>query len=261
MDSEITVVIPSYNPGEFLIKALQSVYDQTYLNWRLILVDDCSTDNSLEMAKDLLDNPRIKVIKNSVNLGTAKTMNVALKSITTSCFVQLDSDDWFTEDALETLLNEFKNQPEDVAVISGNIEVVDNQDNMKVHNNVVRGKLYKDKYDFLLADTAVWPRCYRTEIVKSIGGWPADDPYEGRYIEDKEILYRLIEKYKFCWIDKVLYFYRRHKNNSTNSNVEFFNEALEWTVKNNLKRWGNQYSAVFKTAANGWKYVESLIKN
>lgn len=264
MSSEITVVIPSYNPGKFLIKALQSVHEQTYSNWRLILVDDCSTDNSLKMAKNLLNSPKITVIKNPVNLGQSKAQNVALKSITTPYFVQLDSDDWFTKDALETLVNVFRRQPKEIAVVSGDISVVYKESNyierynMRFYNTVYKGRIFKDKYDFMLSNKSLWPRCYRTSAVRTIGGWPTDDPYEGRHMEDKSILYRLTEKYKFYWIDKVLYFHRRHDNNDTN-NTKVYNEVFEWRVRRTLRRWGNQYRAVFKTTCDGWKYVDRLI--
>lgn len=262
MDSAITVITASYNPGKFLIKALQSVYEQTYSNWKLILVDDCSTDNSLEMAKDLLKDPRVTVIKNSINLGQSKAQNVALKAVETPYFVQLDSDDWLMPDALETLINEFLKQQEDVAVVSGNIIVVNRETGFlnDKNNRISRGGFYKDKYEFMLSNSSVWPRCYRTSAVREIGGWPTDDPYEGRYMEDKMILFRLIEKYKFYWIDKELYVHRANDSNYTKTKLDAYNKVFEWTVIENLKRWGNQYRPAF-VMDQGWKFIDHLIPN
>lgn len=263
MNSEITVFIPSYNPGRFLTMALKSVYWQSYSNWKLILVDDCSTDNSMIMAKDLLNDPRITVIKNDVNLGQSKAQNRALDLITTPYCVQLDSDDWFWPNALETLLSEFKKQPDDVAVVSGNILVVNEKtEYLSLHNNITesyirKGRVFKDCYDFMLANMTVWPRCYRTSALKKIGGWSTDDPYEGRHMEDMLVLFRLIESYRFHWIDKLLYVYRQHDNNNTNK-LDAYNYMIEWNTRNVLKRWGDKYEPVFQINAYGWKYVVQL---
>lgn len=263
MNSEITVVIPSYNPGKFLIDALKSVYAQTYSDWKLILVDDASDDDSIKMAEELLNDARITIIRNSINLGQSKAQNKALELVDTEYFVQLDSDDWFLPHTLETLLNEFKKQPDDIALVSGNIKIINETTKyLSAHNNqpiefIRRGRLFKDCYEFMLANMSLWPRCYRTSAVRDIGGWPTDDPYQGRNMEDKIILFRLIEKYRFHWTDEVLYVHRRHDYNNTNK-LDQYNYLTEWTTKRVLKRWGDKFVPVFQIDAYGWKSVARL---
>lgn len=264
MSSEITVVIPSFNPGKYLIDALESVYKQTYSDWKIILVDDGSDDDSLSLAQHLLNDPRILVIKNNENLGQSKAQNIALASVDTPYMVQLDSDDWLLPHALETLLSEFKKQKEDVAVVSANIEVSIEETEVLSHetNNpkkfILRGRLFKDKYDFLCSNLSLWPRCYRTSALRKVGGWPVNGPYEGRHLEDKRVLYRLIQKYRFHWIDEVLYVHRRHDHNNT-LNVEAYNEIIEYSVKEILKRWGNKYKPVFRINSQGWIMIDKLV--
>lgn len=263
-NSEITVFIPSFNPGKFLRTSLKSIFSQTYSNWQLILVDDCSTDNSIYAVKDLLKDPRIIVIKNPDNLGQSEAQNKALKLITTPYCVQLNSDDWFLPDALEKLINAFNRQPEDVAVVSGNFINVNNEtefneldkDNLASH--ICKGRNFKDKYDFLFSNTTLLPRCYRTSALKAIGGWPTDDPYRGRHLEDKTILLRLIEENHFYWIDDVLYVNRLHDLNHIN-NLNAYNYMLEWRITEMLKRWGNKYRPVFEIDNNGRKYIHNVI--
>ncbi|MHC1722000.1 MAG: glycosyltransferase family 2 protein [Aminipila sp.] len=263
MDSEITVVIPSYNPGKLLIEALESVYNQTYSNWKLILVDDASDDNSLELAEKLLNDPRITVIRNDINLGQSQAQNKALDLVDTEYFVQLDSDDWFLPHALETLLNEFKQQPQDIAVVSGNMKVViQTTEYLLSHKNkaaerILKGRTFKDRYDFLLSNKSLWPRCYRTSAVRDVGGWPTDDPYRGRNMEDRMILLRLIEKYRFHWIDEVLYVHRRHDYNNTHKLAEY-NYIIEWYTRSMLKRWGDEYRPFFRVNDSGWKELVAL---
>ncbi|URZ09151.1 glycosyltransferase family 2 protein [Clostridium felsineum] len=266
-NSEITIFMPSFNPGKFLRTALKSIFWQTYQNWRLILVDDCSTDNSLETVKDLLKDPRITLIKNPNNMGQSKAQNAALELITTPYCVQLDSDDWLFPDTLEKLLNTFSTQPEDVAVVSGNFIIVNtNSEDLKRAYDEKKefsirkrkGRFFKDKYDFLASNTTLCPRCYRTNALKKVGGWPTDVPYEGRHMEDRLILLRLAEYYNFYWIDETLYVHRRHNSNSTN-NLEAYNYIIEWEDRYVLKRWGDKYEPLFKIDEGGWKYIESII--
>ncbi|KHD37459.1 glycosyl transferase family A [Clostridium acetobutylicum] len=263
--SEITVFIPSFNPGRFLRTALKSVYWQTYRNWKLILVDDCSTDNSLDMAKDLLEDTRITVIKNTRNLGQSEAQNKALEFITTPYCVQLDSDDWFFPNALEKLLKTFRKQPEEVAVVSGNVLITSNEitwfklNNGFLEPNIRKGRFFKDKYDFLLSNLTLWPRCYRTSALKKIGGWPTDDPYGGRHMEDRRVLLRLIEKNRFYWIDNVLYVYRRHDYNNTNK-LDVYNSMIEWETRRVLKRWGDKFKPIFKMDKSGWRYIDHFVQ-
>jgi glycosyltransferase involved in cell wall biosynthesis len=264
VSSDITVVIPSFNPGKYLIDALESVYNQTYSDWKVILVDDCSEDNSLALAQHLLKDPRILVIKNKENLGQSKAQNIALASVDTPYMVQLDSDDWLLPHALETLLSEFKKQEEDVAVVSANIEVsnemTEHLGNKKDNRQkfILKGRLFKDKYDFLCSNLSLWPRCYRTSALRRVGGWPVNGPYEGRHLEDKRVLYRLIEYYRFHWIDEVLYVHRRHDHNNT-LNVDAYNIIIEFSIKEILKRWGNKYKPVFRTNSQGWRMLDRLV--
>ncbi len=263
--SEITIFIPSYNPGKLLIDALKSIYNQTYSDWRVILVDDASTDDSLMLAENLLNDPRITVVKNEINVGQSKAQNIALELVTTPYMVQLDSDDWFVPYTLETLVNEFKKQPGDVAVVSGNIMVVNEEtEYMKEHDNIPisfvrRGRIFKDRYDFLLSNMSLWPRCYRTSALREIGGWPVDDPYEGRNMEDKLVLFRLIEKFRFHWVDEVLYVHRRHDYNNTRK-IDEYNNIIEYNAKQVLKRWGDNFEPVFDIDSYGWKNVVHLAK-
>ena len=267
MSCEITVFIPSFNPGRFLVDALESVFMQTYSDWRIILIDDGSYDNSMSLAQPLLNDPRILVVRTDKNLGQSKAQNIALALVNTPYMLQLDSDDWLLPHALETLLNEFKKQPDDVAVVSGNIQIVNEETEYLKHNDnqsitfIRRGRFFKDRYDFLLSNMSLWPRCYRTSALRKVGGWPINDPFEGRHMEDKRVLFRLIEQYRFHWIDEVLYVHRRHDYNNTNK-LEIYNDIIEYTAIEVLSRWGDIYEPIFKIDGYGWKNVVDLkIKN
>ena len=99
---EITIVMPVFNGGKYIEKTLDSIIKQDFKNFELICVDDCSEDSSCEIIEKLIqkDN-RIRLIKNSINLGSAsRTINVALKNANGRYFVYTSQDDFFSTDWL-----------------------------------------------------------------------------------------------------------------------------------------------------------------
>lgn len=103
MTPEISVIIASYNTEAYIRQALESVLQQTVNNFEIIVVDDASTDSTVEVAKSFIDN-RIKVIVNHKNLGAAAARNRALREATGKWIALLDSDDWYAPERLEKLL-------------------------------------------------------------------------------------------------------------------------------------------------------------
>ncbi|MFM9277811.1 glycosyltransferase family 2 protein [Paenibacillus jiagnxiensis] len=245
MGSMITVLITFYNPGRYIIDALNSIFNQTYSDWKILLVDDASTDNSSDLIQSYLQDPRVTLIRHSANQGHAKSLNTGLQQINTPFFVQLDADDWFYPDTLQALMREAVQQPQDVAVLSGNINFSFEDALGNVTQSIIRkGRSFSDPYDFIQANSSVWPRCYRTSILKEIGGWPTDIPYDGRYVEDMSILLRLIVNYRFHWIDELMLYHRRHQTNNTNDKTEIA-ITLRWIIEETLKSWGDIYKPVF----------------
>lgn len=100
MNELVSIIMPSYNTGKFIKKTINSVINQTYNNWELIIVDDGSTDNTDEVVRAIKDD-RIKYIKNKVNKGAAISRNIALREAKGRWIAFLDSDDLWKEDKLE----------------------------------------------------------------------------------------------------------------------------------------------------------------
>jgi len=256
---QVTVLIPFYNPGRYLIEAIESVLQQTYMSWQLILIDDASTDNSASLIRKYLRDPRIRLLRNKQNRGQSHSMNRGLAQVNTPYVVQLDADDWFYPYTLAVLVREMNQQPADVAVVSGNLGVVyQDASGRTVRTAVWKNRAYHSRYQFLRASRSVWPRFYRTRALRRVGGWPTDDPYRGRYVEDIAILSRLIEHYRFHYVNRVLYKHRKHTHNMTKQGHKV-GATYEWIIRNRLKRWGNRYRPVFKTYASGIKTLAKLV--
>lgn len=97
----VSIIMPSYNTGGYIAQSIQSVLAQTYPNWELIIVDDCSTDNSDEVVAKYLSDSRIIYLKNEINSGAAVSRNRALKEAKGKWIAFLDSDDLWHPEKLE----------------------------------------------------------------------------------------------------------------------------------------------------------------
>lgn len=100
----VSIVMPSYNTGKFILETILSVQRQTYTNWEIILVDDCSNDNTLELLSKIEDS-RIRIYVNDKNSGAAVSRNRALREARGEWIAFLDSDDLWTSDKLEKQLD------------------------------------------------------------------------------------------------------------------------------------------------------------
>ena len=101
MNELVSVIMPSYNTASYIADSIKSVLAQTYNNWELIIVDDCSTDNTDEIVAEFLVDKRIRYLKNTQNSGAALTRNRALREANGEWIAFLDSDDLWLPEKLE----------------------------------------------------------------------------------------------------------------------------------------------------------------
>ena len=108
---KVSIIIPMHNAEKFIEETVMSVVNQTYTNWELILVDDCSTDRTLELVQGLKEkleadlesgqDCRIKIVPLTENVGAANTRNEGLKQSVGRYVSYLDADDLWVKEKLE----------------------------------------------------------------------------------------------------------------------------------------------------------------
>lgn len=102
---KVSIIMPAYNAESYIKDAIESVLLQTYPNWELLVIDDCSTDKTVEIVNQCAtEDARIRLIHNKVNLGVALTRNVAIKNASGKYIAFLDSDDLWDTKKLATQL-------------------------------------------------------------------------------------------------------------------------------------------------------------
>jgi glycosyltransferase involved in cell wall biosynthesis len=137
----ISIIIPVYNRPSIIERAIQSVINQTYEDWELIIVDDGSTDNTPQVVAPFLEDKRIKYISQE-NAGVSKARNLGVHHAKYDYVLFLDSDDQFYSNAVSDVLNTFKNHPE-IDFTWGNVNYFDTS-----CNKIVKSVQWKESYDY-----------------------------------------------------------------------------------------------------------------
>jgi len=128
MSCLVSIITPSYNSEKFIAKTIESVMTQTYENWEMIIVDDCSQDNSNEIIENYMQqDKRIKLIKLDKNSGPAIARNTAIKQAKGRYIAFLDADDLWLPEKLEKQIN-FMNY-NDLAFTYSAYKIIDESDN------------------------------------------------------------------------------------------------------------------------------------
>lgn len=106
-----SVIIPTYNREKFILNTLETVFSQKFKNFEVIVVDNCSTDNTLEILQDLIQENKIKFIQHDKNYERAKSRNTGMKNAKGQYLTFLDSDDFMYENNLQDAYEYIQNNP------------------------------------------------------------------------------------------------------------------------------------------------------
>jgi len=120
----VSIITPNYNCARFISQTIESVIAQTYQNWELLIIDDCSTDNSIDIIeKYIKQDIRIKLFKTKCNSGSPKEpRNIGIKNSKGRFIAFLDSDDLWLQDKLERQIPYFNF--DNVAIVYSNYEKI-----------------------------------------------------------------------------------------------------------------------------------------
>lgn len=157
-ESLVSIITPNFNCVNFIKQTILSVVSQTYTNWEMLIVDDCSTDGSYEIALEFAkkDN-RIKVFRNEINSGAALSRNFALDLAQGEYIAFLDSDDLWKADKLEKQISFMKENKCDFCF--SRYDLIDEQNNSLGKTVRIIRKLSYAKllhHDFIGCLTAIY---------------------------------------------------------------------------------------------------------
>jgi len=198
--SRITVIIPTYNRADKIEKPIRSVLDQTYEDFMLIIVDDCSNDDTESVVRSICDD-RLVYHRLSENMGAAGARNEGVRLSRTEFIAFHDSDDIWLPDKLEKQMNYMDTHP-DAGMVYGRMRVIAPEKTYEFPNEAISGDLEGNLYPWLLRRNTIGApvMLMKKNHFEEIGGFDVSL----RCLEDWEFATRFSRKFEIGYIDDVL---------------------------------------------------------
>ncbi len=264
MYPQISVVLPAYNAAPYIAEAVESILNQTFANFELIIINDCSTDNTHAIAQTYTTDPRVKVISNPKNLGLIKTLNYGFSIASAKYIARMDADDISEPTRFEKQFHIMENNSEigicscgyeNFEAIRGNVYYVETSDKIKLN------LLYKTEICHAAA-------LIRKELVNQYTPFYNQD-YP--HAEDYELWARMAQYTQFYNLQEVLYKVRVLKTSVSRvfSDVQLYNtySVIKYLFRRfginltdiQLQLWLKTCYADFNLSTNDINEIEKLI--
>lgn len=224
----VSVLMTSYNRANYISQAIESVINSTYKNWELIIVDDCSSDNTLTIAKEYeaIDN-RIKVYQNKINLGDYPNRNKAASYANGKYLKYVDSDDYIYPDTLLIMVSVMENYPEVAIAVSSRYE--------EVKKNTVNILKPKDSYLQHFFKRKILDHGPSGVIIKAEIFKKADGFIKLRNISDIDLWLRIAAQNTIAEIESGLVYWREHPGQEINIANDVYLKYTFPILKKNLE--------------------------
>ena len=257
MKNELTVAICTYNCEHTIVETLTCIINQTLQNFDLLIVNDCSTDNTVQLIEDFLKNKNRKfvLINFDKNKGIANARQVALLTATTKYHVFIDADDLPHATLVE---KEYKliSSNDSIIAVSSWSRFIDNKGS-RIRGGIFMGANTKEEFMNLASNEKLIflpvQTLFNREIALKVGGYRLDGFPEGKpryqdFCEDLDLWTRMSDLYKegkyILTIPEVLYSYRKG-NEGISSNAIAMSLKMKFIKKNLKLRRANQNELTF----------------
>lgn len=209
---EISIIMPCYNVVKYVPFALKSLIKQTFKDFEIICVEDCSMDETLAMLQLFAKiEPRIKIIKNNKHLGPGTSRNIALKMAKGKYISCVDADDVVNKTFLENAYQKLETEKVSSVWVKADIYWQEEQKATKMNTfpklrDLPEGKLEISEKNICDFPAYSWYKIYNKDSINESIKWA-----DGYLFEDVEFYYRYYtQNPKVYVINKSLYLYRRH---------------------------------------------------
>lgn len=205
-DPLVSVVLPTYNGERYLVESIESVINQTFTDWELIIVNDCSTDNTAKIAEEYAAKySRIRVLHNEVNKRLPASLNIGFHNAGGKLLTWTSDDNRYLPNALKTMQSKLASMP-NLAMVCADCIFIDEYGNK---TGIMR--TYDEDY-MLICDTVGACFMYRREVLNTVGDYDTDL----FCVEDFDYWQRIFKRYGHIErIPEILYEYRQHNASLT----------------------------------------------
>ena len=222
----VTIIIPSYNHAKWISNAIDSVLNQTYQNIELIIVDDCSQDNSKEVIIRYTSDPRVKAIFKEKNSGQSQSINLALNVAKGEYVSFLPSDDWYLPEKTALQVEKFAHLPLNVGVVYGrgqrffeDTKKIVNVD-LPMHKGNVLTKFITEG-NFVYPVTPMFRRSALDQVV-----------FDESYCAEGESVYiKIAAKFEFDYVNEIIAVMRAHTYNTGSEIETMYADNARWWLE------------------------------
>lgn len=222
----VSIVLPVYNGERFLKESIESILKQSYENFELIIVNDCSTDLSESIILSYLTDSRIKYIKNDSNLKLPRSLNVGFSNAVGKYFTWTSDDNILKRDTIKTMVN-FMESNCNIQLVYCDYNEID------AKKNILR-EVRVGEPDRLIYKNIIGP-CfmYRSDVYKEIGGYNPNC----FLVEDYDYWLRIYHNGIISPLHECLYDYRVHDGSLSTKHEKEIEEAVKKLQYNCLKEY------------------------
>ena len=220
----VTIAIPCYNHAVFVQDSIRSVINQTYKNIELIIIDDGSTDQSVNKIKEMLIECEQRFtrfeFRDRPNKGLCNTLNEALEWAQGDYFCVIASDDQMLPEKTSLQISSFKS---DTVGVFGGVNIINNKN--QILSSRVREYSETGFEDILLNkhDLPASSQMFKTDILRQVGGYNPNVK-----VEDWDLLLRMSKlNKKMVYIPQLLINYRKHDSNISSENTFMYTEMIK----------------------------------
>ena len=248
----VSVVMPVYNAEKYVAEAIESILNQTLEDFEFIIVDDGSTDKSLEIIKEYAKkDKRIKTIKNKGNIGNWASRNVGMNNARGKYIVTQDSDDLSNRDRIKIQVSVMEKNP-NFGVVGSNIGIIDGKGNKIGYRKYLEDDIKLRKMIYYFSPFANPAVIIRRDALKKSGIF---DP-KLRVSGDLDLWFRIGGQYEFGNVAKELVKYRNHEDQITSKKLKLMERTAN---KIRWKNWNNQnYHFGFKAFIYNFLHLVSI---
>lgn len=231
--AKVTVLMPVYNAEKYLDEAICSILDQTFTDFEFLIIDDGSTENSINIISSYSDS-RIRFVKNEQNVGISRTLNRGIELASSDLIARMDADDISLPERLQKQYEYLMNHPE-CGLVSTHVENI-SEDGKSLWFYQPDGRFAYFNLTFLcwIYHPSVM---YRRQAVTDSGMYPLS------YAEDYRLWCKLIRRYKIYNLPEILLKYRVTRQSTSNTVLkkEYRDTEREQIFENLCYYAGNDY--------------------
>lgn len=220
---QLTVVMPAYNASRYISTTIYAIVNQTFTDWKLIVINDSSTDNTQEIVEEWCrKDKRIQLVNNWENIKVARSMNKGIALVESPYFTRIDSDDVPLPTHFETLIGYLEAHP-DISICGSQVITIDAQGAFRRKWNYETDSEWIKMSAIFACPFLQSSVIMKTEVINDIGGYKIDK----ELVEDYELWIRALQKYKAANISAYTIQYRIHASNMSESNKNRIMQMLE----------------------------------